>query len=169
MPSSPRSAGASAAARRREAAGSASRSLAIVAAPCALTAIKMQQPALARASPIAAGVVVVIAGALQFTAWKAHHLACCREAPGRGITLSADTATALRHGLSLGLHCNLCCANLITVLLVIGMMDFRAMIVVAAAIMVERLAPAAERVAQFTGAAVIAAGAFMMLRTAGMA
>ena len=49
------------------------------------------------------------------------------------------------------------------------MMDFRAMIVVAVAITVERLAPAAERVAQFTGAAVIAAGAFMMLRTAGMA
>jgi predicted metal-binding membrane protein len=40
----------------------------------------MQQPA-PRAVPIAVGVVVLIAGALQFTAWKAHHLACCREAP----------------------------------------------------------------------------------------
>ena len=49
-----------------------------------LAAIEMQQPALARAVPIAAGVVVLIAGALQFTAWKARHLACCREAPGRG-------------------------------------------------------------------------------------
>ena len=72
----------------------------------ALATIEMQQPALARAVPIAVGVVVLIAGALQFTAWKAHHLACCREAPGRGRTLPADAGTAWRHGLRLGLHCS---------------------------------------------------------------
>jgi predicted metal-binding membrane protein len=44
----------------------------------ALAAVEMQRPALARAVPIAAGLIVVIAGALQFSAWKAHHLACCR-------------------------------------------------------------------------------------------
>jgi predicted metal-binding membrane protein len=38
----------------------------------ALAAVEMQLPALARAVPIAVGVVVLIAGALQFTAWKAH-------------------------------------------------------------------------------------------------
>ncbi|HEY6675639.1 MAG TPA: DUF2182 domain-containing protein, partial [Terrimicrobium sp.] len=46
----------------------------------ALAAIEMQQPALARAVPITAGVVFLIAGGLQFTTWKARHLACCREA-----------------------------------------------------------------------------------------
>jgi predicted metal-binding membrane protein len=51
----------------------------------ALTTLEMQQPALARAVPIAAGVVVLIAGFLQLTAWKARHLACCREAPGRAV------------------------------------------------------------------------------------
>jgi predicted metal-binding membrane protein len=35
----------------------------------------MQLPALARAVPIAVGVVVLIAGALQLTAWKGRHLA----------------------------------------------------------------------------------------------
>jgi predicted metal-binding membrane protein len=49
----------------------------------ALAAAEMRMPALARAVPMAVGVVVVIAGALQFSAWKARHLACCREAPGR--------------------------------------------------------------------------------------
>src|SRR5882757_9991964 len=44
----------------------------------ALAAVEMQQPALAPAVPIAVGVVVLIAGSLQFTTWKAHHLACCR-------------------------------------------------------------------------------------------
>ena len=41
----------------------------------ALAAVEMQLPALARAVSIAVGVVVLIAGALQFTVWKAHHLA----------------------------------------------------------------------------------------------
>src|SRR5258707_12752494 len=108
----------------------------------ALAAIEMQQPALARAVPIVVGVVVLIAGSLQLTAWKARHLACYREAPGRGRTLPADAGTAWRHGLRLGLLCSHCCAGLKTVLLVIGVMDVRAMAVVAAAITVESLAPA---------------------------
>jgi hypothetical protein len=56
-------------------------------------------------------------GALQFSAWKAHHLACCREAPARGHTLPADGSTAWRHGLRLGLQCSHCCAGLIAILL----------------------------------------------------
>src|SRR5918995_6668327 len=93
----------------------------------ALAAVEMQQPALARAVPIAVGVVVLIAGALQFTAWKARHLAYCREAPGRGRPLPANAGTAWRHGLRLGLHCSFCCAGLMAILLVIGVMDLRAM------------------------------------------
>src|SRR5262249_47578942 len=48
----------------------------------ALATAQMQQLALARAAPIAVGVVVLMAGSLQLTGWKARHLACCREAPG---------------------------------------------------------------------------------------
>jgi predicted metal-binding membrane protein len=133
----------------------------------ALAAIEMQRPALARGVPIAAGVVVLIAGSLQLTAWKSRHLACCREAPGRGRTLRADASTALRHGLRLGLHCTHCCVGLMAILLVIGVMDLRAMTVVAAAITVERLAPAGERVARATGAVVVGAGLFLIARAAG--
>ena len=134
----------------------------------ALSAIEMRQPAVARAVPIAAGVVVLIAGALQFTAWKVRQLACCREAPGPGRTLPADAGTAWRHGLHLGLHCSRCCAGLIAILLVIGVMDLRAMAVVMAAITVERLAPAGERVARAVGAVVIGAGLFLIARAAGL-
>src|SRR5439155_877156 len=59
--------------------------------------------ALPPAVPLAVGVVMLMAGVLQFTAWKARHLACCREA-GRGH-VPADAGAAWRHGLSLGLHC----------------------------------------------------------------
>ncbi len=134
----------------------------------ALATVEMRQPALARAVPVAVGVVVLIAGALQFTAWKAHHLACCREAPGPGVALRADAGTAWRHGLRLGLHCSTCCAGLTAILLVIGVMDLRAMAVVAAAITAERLAPAGERVARAIGAVVVGAGLLLIAREAGL-
>jgi predicted metal-binding membrane protein len=134
----------------------------------ALAVVEMRQPALARAVPIAVGVVVLMAGALQFTAWKAHHLACCREAPGRDGTSSADAGTALRHGLRLGLHCSCCCAGLMAILLVIGVMDPGVMAVVTAAITVERLAPAGERVARAVGAAAVGAGLLLIARAAGV-
>jgi len=134
----------------------------------ALAAVEMRQPALACAVPIAVGVVVLIAGSFQLTAWKARHLDCCRETPGRGRTLPADAGTAWRHGLRLGLHCAQCCAGLMLILLVVGVMDLRAMAVVAAAITVERLAPAGERVARAIGAVVVAAGLVLIARGAGI-
>jgi predicted metal-binding membrane protein len=134
----------------------------------ALAAVEMQQPTLARAVPIAVGVVVLLAGALQLTAWRAHQLACCREAPGCGGTLPADAGTAWRYGLRLGLHCSCCCAGLTVILLVTGVMDLRAMAVVTAAITVERLAPAGERVAQAIGALVVGTGLFLIARAAGL-
>ena len=135
----------------------------------ALVAVEMRLPALARAVPIAVGGVILITGVLQFTAWKAHHLACCREAPGRGRALPADAGTAWRHGLRLGLHCSYSCAGLTTILFVIGVMELRAMAVVTAAIAVERLAPAGERVARAIGGVAIGAGVLLIARAAGLA
>jgi predicted metal-binding membrane protein len=134
----------------------------------ALAAIQMQLPALARAVPIAAGAVVLIAGSIQLTAWKARHLASCRESPGRGRTLPAGARTAWRHGVRLGLHCSYCCAGLMAILLVIGVMDLRAMAVVAAAITLERLAPAGERVARASGVVAVAVGVLLIARAAGL-
>ncbi|HEY3453564.1 MAG TPA: DUF2182 domain-containing protein [Bryobacteraceae bacterium] len=143
----------------------------IVAFPLgvALAEIEMRQPALARAVPIAVCVVVLIAGALQFTAWKARQLACCREATCSGSTLSADAGTAWRYGLRLGLRCSCCCAGLTAILLAIGVMDLRAMAVVTAAITAERLAPAGERVARAIGGVVIVMALFWIARAAGLA
>src|SRR6185312_13066816 len=47
----------------------------------ATAAIAMRLPALARGVPIARGVVVVVAGALQCTAWTARHLVCWKASP----------------------------------------------------------------------------------------
>jgi predicted metal-binding membrane protein len=133
-----------------------------------LATITMQYSAAARAVPMAIGVVVLIAGALQFTAWKAHHLVCCREEPRRGRRLPADAGTAWRLGLRLGLHCSYCSAGMTAILLVVGVMDLRVMALVTAAITVERLAPSGERVAQAIGALVVAAGLLLVAQAAGL-
>jgi predicted metal-binding membrane protein len=133
-----------------------------------LAAIEMQQLALARVAPVAAGVVVLIAGFLQFTPWKLRHLACCRRALGHGRTLPAEAATAFQYGVRLGLHCGQCCAGLIAILLVIGVMDIGAMAIVAVAITAERIAPAGERVARAMGVAIIGTGLFLIARAAGL-
>lgn len=131
-----------------------------------LTSLEMRQPLLARAVPGAIGAVVLIAGLLQFSAWKAHHLACCRGMPDCREALRADVRAAWRHGLRLGLHCVHCCFGLTTLLLVVGVMDLRAMALVTAAISVERLAPGGMRAARFIGVILVAAGLFLIARVA---
>jgi predicted metal-binding membrane protein len=133
-----------------------------------LAVVEMQQPAVARAVPIAVGVVVLLAGAAQFSKWKACHLAACREAPGCDRTLPADAGTAWHHGLRLGVHCSRCCVGLMALLLGVGVMDLRAMAVVAAAITVERLAPSGERAARAIGVFVVGAGLFLIAKAAGL-
>jgi len=134
----------------------------------ALAALEMQRPALARAVPIAVGAVVLLAGALQLSAWKARRLACCREAPGAGRTLPAGGEIAWRHGVHLGLHCTQCCGGLMAILLVIGVMDLRAMAVVATAITIERIAPAGQRVARAIGGVVVGTGIVLIARAAAL-
>jgi predicted metal-binding membrane protein len=133
----------------------------------AIATAEMQLPALARFVPVAAGVIVLGAGALQFTTWKVSHLSCCRTTPAPGQVFPADAGTAWQHGLRLGLHCTYCCAGLVVVLLTIGVMDLRIMAVVTAAITAERLAPAGEQVARAIGAAAIGAGLVLIAHAVG--
>ncbi len=131
-----------------------------------LAAVEMQHPAVARTIPITVGAVISIASYVQFTPWKARHLACCRERPP-SRTLAGDSGTAWRYGLRLGVHCVYCCSGLMAILLVIDVMDLGAMVVVGTAITAERLAPAGERMARVIGAVGLLAGAFLVVRAVG--
>lgn len=130
----------------------------------ALAMIEMQHPLLARAVPFAGAVVILVVGTFQFTAWKVRHLACCRESPEHNRSLLADAGTAWRHGVRLGVHCSYCCSGLMAILLVVGVMDLRAMLALTAAITAERLAPDGERVARVLGVVVVAAGLFLIVQ-----
>lgn len=137
----------------------------------ATMAVTMRYPVLAGGVPIAIGMVVLGAGVLQFTRWKAHHLACSRNDCRRGLLPCGQASpvtpmTAVRDGVRLGFHCSQCCAGLTAALLVAGIMDWPVMLAVTVAINLERLAPAGERVAQLIGAVVIGAGLLVIVRAA---
>jgi predicted metal-binding membrane protein len=134
----------------------------------ALASIEMRAPTIARAVPFAVGGIVLVAGLLQLTNWKARGLTCCREAPVRARASSAGARTAWRHGVEFGLRCAKSCGNLMALLLVLGVMDLWAMAVVTAAVSVERIAPAGERMARATGVVVLAAGLFLIVRAVGI-
>lgn len=142
-----------------------------------VASVAMQWPAFASGVPVAASVVVVIAGSLQFTSWKARRLACCRggatrdrrihyrptrEPSGTSDVRSSNVRMALSHGVRLGLDCSYCCSSLMAILLVIGVMDLRAMAIVTAVITAERIAPRGEQAARVAGAIIVIAGLLMI-------
>jgi predicted metal-binding membrane protein len=128
--------------------------------------LEMQLPPLAHAVPLATGAIVLLAGMYQFSTWKAHYLARCRT-PWPGDKVVAATAIdAWRYGLRLGMHCIGSCVGLTAILLVAGVMDLRAMVVVTGAISLERLARHGQCAARAIGTVSISAGLFLVVRAA---
>ena len=137
---------------------------AVYAVAAGIMAVEMRWETVAQWLPVGAGVVLLAAGGVQFTRWKARQLALCREGSGCGCPPAPDVQGALRHGLGLGVRCSLCCGNLMLALLAIGVMDLVAMAAVTLAISAERLAPAPLRVARAAGAAIVVLGVLTIAR-----
>ena len=127
-------------------------------------AFEMRWEILAHWMPLAAGLVLLVAGGVQFTPWKARQLALCRESRGCGCPPTPGALGAWRHGLRLGLRCSLCCGSLMLALLAVGMMNLVAMALVTLAISAERLAPVPLRVARAAGVAIVLAGVLTIVR-----
>jgi predicted metal-binding membrane protein len=134
------------------------------AAGAGVMAVEMRWGMVAQWLPVAAGVVLLVAGGVQFTSWKARQLALCREGSGCGRPPAPDALGAWRHGLRSGVQCSLCCGSLMLALLAIGMMDLVAMAAVTLAISAERLAPAPLRVARLAGVAIVVVGVLTIAR-----
>jgi predicted metal-binding membrane protein len=137
--------------------------VALFAPGVALAEWAMREPEVSRLAPPAGALMVLIAGALQFSPWKARQLACCRHTVDCCRGLQPDHRTAWRHGMKLGLRCVYCCAGLTAVLLVMGVMDLRAMALVTMAISAERLMPASSLAARAVGAVLLIVGAGMLV------
>lgn len=120
----------------------------------------LRWPALARTIPVARGVVLVVAGWVQLSHWKARHLECYRE----GCLGAAHPGAAWRRGVALGVHCALCCLPFMALLVVTGMMNLAVVALTALAITVERVVRAPALPARVAGWIVIAAGAWQLTR-----
>ncbi len=141
---------------------------AVIYVPGALLAYTEQQSMdLANLVPFATGMVLVAAGVLQLTAWKARQLSCAPEPPARAPGASTGVLGAWRYGLRLGRHCSLCCSGLMLVLLATGVMDLGIMAAVAAAVTLEQVVPTPVSIARATGIVLILAGIFIFVRTIG--
>jgi predicted metal-binding membrane protein len=125
----------------------------------------MASTALARSVPFATGMVLLLAGCLQLTRWKARQLCRCRAAaPGSQALAGRDARDAWGHGIRLGADCALCCSGLMAMLLVTGVMNPAAMAFVTVAITAERLLPGPERAARAVGLVILAVAVFMIGR-----
>lgn len=133
----------------------------------------MSSTELSRSMPIASGTVLLLAGVLQLTPWKARQLCRCRAVIGMGCEISGPAfhqemnggaRSAWAHGIRLGTDCALCCSGLMAILLVTGVMNLGAMALVTIAITAERLLPEPEKAARGAGFVIIATSLFVIGR-----
>ncbi|ANN70648.1 hypothetical protein BAU08_04265 [Bordetella bronchialis] len=148
--------------------------IAVYLAGVAVTALRIGVPESAPAMPYATAAMVMAAGALQSSRWKARRLACCRlmsmPATGKATATNAagkrreDMGKAIRDGCRLGLQCIQSCAGLTVALMAVGIMDPYAMVAATAAVALERLSPPAWGAASRIGRAIMVLGLFLMAR-----
>jgi predicted metal-binding membrane protein len=109
--------------------------------------------------------IVLCAGLVQRSRWKAKRLLRCRRACMPAGLASTNALTVWRDGCRLGADCALSCAAPMAVLLAAGLMDTRAMLVITAVITAERVAPGGARIARLTGGLALIAGSVMCARS----
>lgn len=110
-------------------------------------------------APLVAALALLLAALAQWTPWKERRLVCCREFFRRA---GATWRAALRDGMRLGVQCCLCCAGLMTFLIVTGMMRLGVVALVAALIALERFAPNPRLVARGAGVLIFVVGAALI-------
>src|SRR5690348_424641 len=132
--------------------------LALFAMRAGLAPAGMASPADAPFAPSVVGAVVLCAGLIQRSRWKANRLRRCREWCVTARSGERTSNAALRDGCRLGIDCGLSCAAPIAVLFVAGLMDARMMLIITTAITAERVAPGGARIARLTGAVALVAG-----------
>jgi predicted metal-binding membrane protein len=133
-----------------------------------ITTAAMQSAALARWAPLATSLIVLLAGAIQFTGWKARQLHHCREGLRCVGKPSRDRWTTYRQGVGFGIHCALCCAGFMLVLLVTGMMELATTVALGAIITAERLTRWPRPATKVVGLALLAGGALLLARAVGI-
>src|SRR5436190_4838237 len=126
-------------------------------------------PAMAIASHRLGGLVLVIAGVYQWTPLKDSCLKQCRaplsviqQHGGFKPEITGSLALGIRHGL----YCIGCCWGLMVLLFAGGVMNLAWVAALAALVLIEKLAPGGRVLARIAGIGLIAAGAWLLYKTA---
>jgi predicted metal-binding membrane protein len=115
------------------------------------------------------GILLVIAGAVQFTPLKEVCLRHCRTPMGFLLTEWRNGATgAWRMGIKHGLFCLGCCWALMGLLFVAGVMNLAWVAALTAAIVIEKLHPAGVTIGKYLGALLIVTGIVQIANLSGI-
>jgi predicted metal-binding membrane protein len=112
-----------------------------------------------------AGLLLLVAGAYQLTPLKQACLIACRSP----ITLLSTgwregTSGAFRMGVSHGVHCLGCCWALMLLLFAGGVMNLAVILALTLWVAIEKLAPFGRQSARVSGALLLGAGVWFLLR-----
>ena len=143
-------------------------SLAATTAQWALERAALMTPMLRTSSPLLGALLFVAAGVYQLTPLKHACLNRCRSPLAFVLEHWRDGAGgALRMGAEHGGFCLGCCALLMTLLFVGGIMNLLWVAAIAVFVLLEKAMPAGETLARAGGALAIGCGAWMAARALG--
>ncbi len=130
-----------------------------------LAQLLLLTPMMEPATPVAAAALLVIAGVYQLTPLKAVCLSGCRS-PFMWLTNKwrEGVGGAFRMGLGHGLYCLGCCWAMMLLLFAGGVMNLAVILALTVWVAVEKLAPFGQQSARVSGALLVAAGIWMMVR-----
>lgn len=121
-------------------------------------------PMMKSRSALFGGCVLMAAGIFQWTPWKHACLRHCRSP--LGFLLShwhPGNVGALRTGLEHGVYCSGCCWALMALLFVAGVMNLLWVAIIAAYVLVEKIAPRGEWIGRVAGLALFGWGVFTIV------
>jgi predicted metal-binding membrane protein len=143
-------------------------SVAATALQWGLERAALMTPMMHTSSPLLGGLLFVAAGLYQLTPLKHACLRRCRSPLAFVLERWRDgTAGALRMGMEHGAYCLGCCAPLMALLFVGGVMNLLWVAAIAAWVLLEKVVPAGEALARVAGVAAMAFGAWMIARALG--
>lgn len=127
----------------------------------AMVLTPMMEPAM----PVAAAVLLILAGVYQWTPFKNVCLRACRTPMAFLSARWRDgPAGALRMGVSHGLYCLGCCWALMLLLFAGGVMNLTVILALTIWVAVEKVAPFGEQSARLSGALLVGVGVWLLAR-----
>src|SRR5215211_7886030 len=133
------------------------------AAQWGLHAVSLLSPMMVSTSPVLGGVLLLAAGIYQWTPLKHVCLSKCRSPMGFVLNEWREGKWgALLMGLKHGGYCTGCCWSLMALLLVAGVMNLLWVAAIAGLVLLEKVAPAGDRLGRVAGVVLVGWGVWMV-------